>query len=261
MQSNKSTFIMKVLLHDPSLFILKTDTCKRNNALFPLCAQVVYVSEKMWYNHKIRVCCAVLCTTSIRNYTIFKVGEVRRLDDLNRNVAANLRRLRRSKQMSLDGAARETGLSKSMLGQIERGEANPTLSTLEKIMSGLRVSFMDLVSPLKESAYLVRRDSLVPVKEEPNAYSSVAYFPYEQDRSFALYEITVEPGKVYHCSAHGARTAAFLVVVSGRLLLETEGKNYRLCAGDAIRFCTDCAHRYFCEGAERLRLFLVLYWT
>lgn len=183
------------------------------------------------------------------------------MDYLNKNVALNLRHLRKSKQMSLDDVAHETGLSKSMLGQIERGEANPTLGTIGKIISGLRVTFMDLIGSPKNSGYIIRRDSLTPVKEEPQAYSSVVYFPYEQGRDFELYEIVVEPDKTYRCTSHGEHTMEYLLVTSGKLLLEAGEESYHLNSGDAIRFRTDCPHAYHCEGAQQLRLFLVFHWT
>ena len=45
---------------------------------------------------------------------------------LDKNIAANLKRIRKAKNMSLDRMAEQTGVSKSMLGQIEGG-GNPTL--------------------------------------------------------------------------------------------------------------------------------------
>ena len=62
------------------------------------------------------------------------------MDDINKIVAENLREIRRLRKLSLDGLAELTGVSKSMLGQIEREESNPTLQTLWKIAAGLRVS-------------------------------------------------------------------------------------------------------------------------
>ena len=61
------------------------------------------------------------------------------MDYLSKNVAANLKRIRKSKCMSLDQTAEQTGVSKSMLAQIERGTANPSLGVLGKVTSGLRV--------------------------------------------------------------------------------------------------------------------------
>ena len=63
------------------------------------------------------------------------------MDYLSNNVAVNLKRIRKSKSMSLDQVSEQTGVSKSMLAQIERGTANPSLGVLGKITSGLRIEF------------------------------------------------------------------------------------------------------------------------
>ena len=47
------------------------------------------------------------------------------MTQLDKNIALNLKRIRKSKNMSLDMLAERTGVSKSMLGQIERGKTNP----------------------------------------------------------------------------------------------------------------------------------------
>ena len=50
--------------------------------------------------------------------------------DLNRAVADNIKRIRKSKKLSMERLAAEAGVSRSMLGQIERGEANPSPSVI-----------------------------------------------------------------------------------------------------------------------------------
>ena len=62
------------------------------------------------------------------------------MEDINAVLAENLRRMRENRRLSLDAVARLTGVSKSMLGQIERGEVNPTVSTMWKIAGGLKVN-------------------------------------------------------------------------------------------------------------------------
>lgn len=182
------------------------------------------------------------------------------MDFLNKNVSMNLRRIRKSKQMSLDNVAQETGISKSMLGQIERGEANPTIGTIGKIISGLRVNFMDLIASPQEGSYLVRRQALSPVKEERDSYRSYVYFPYEQGRDFEIYEIAIFPGSYYCCASHGERTMEYLIVCDGELCLDLGEEHHTLGAGDAIRFHTDQAHTYRNEGNSQLRLFTVFTW-
>ena len=92
------------------------------------------------------------------------------MEYLSHNIAVNLKRIRKSKKMSLDMVAEQTGVSKSMLAQIERGDANPSIGVLGKIMSGLRVSLEDLVRTPQRDTYLVRRDQLAPTKEVEGQY-------------------------------------------------------------------------------------------
>ena len=67
------------------------------------------------------------------------------MDYLSHNVSENLKRIRQSKGMSLDQVAEQTGVSKSMLAQIEKGTANPSLGVLGKITSGLRIEFQNRI--------------------------------------------------------------------------------------------------------------------
>ena len=59
--------------------------------------------------------------------------------ELNRAVAENIKRIRKSKKLSMERTAAIAGVSRSMLGQIERGEANPSVAILGKIASALKV--------------------------------------------------------------------------------------------------------------------------
>ncbi|NJA70070.1 helix-turn-helix transcriptional regulator, partial [Clostridioides difficile] len=61
------------------------------------------------------------------------------MDNKFPNVGENLRLLRQEMGISLDKASKMTGVSKAMLGQIERGESSPTVSTLWKISSGFKI--------------------------------------------------------------------------------------------------------------------------
>ena len=67
------------------------------------------------------------------------------LENIGHIVAENLKRLREERKLSLDAVAKCSGVSKSMLGQIERGVTNPTISTLWKIANGLKISFTSLM--------------------------------------------------------------------------------------------------------------------
>ena len=74
------------------------------------------------------------------------------------------------KNMSLNLAAIQTGVSKSMLAQIERGEANPTIGILEKIVDGMRVSFDELIARQEVKGYIVEKSKMVPIKAIEGKY-------------------------------------------------------------------------------------------
>ena len=171
------------------------------------------------------------------------------MDYLNENVSINLKKIRKGKKMSLDVLALETGISKSMLGQIERGEANPTLATLGKITSGLRVSLSDLVGPPREEIYIMRKETLRPIKEEKDNFRNYSYFPFEEGRDFEIYSIELEPGGRYECTSHGENTMEYILVHTGAVSIEIENMQYLLNAGDAIRLYSDKDHSYRNAGS------------
>src|SRR5690242_21884246 len=63
-------------------------------------------------------------------------------------LAANLRRLRIARHLSLSELARATGASKATLSSIENGRANPTVDTLAGLAGALRISIAELLDEL-----------------------------------------------------------------------------------------------------------------
>ena len=59
--------------------------------------------------------------------------------ELTRAVGENIKRIRKSKKLSMERLAAESGVSRSMLGQIERGEATPSVAILGKLAKVLKV--------------------------------------------------------------------------------------------------------------------------
>ncbi|PRR81905.1 helix-turn-helix domain-containing protein [Clostridium vincentii] len=182
------------------------------------------------------------------------------MDYINRNVSINLKTIRKRKKMSLTMVAEQTGVSKSMLGQIERGESNPTVAILGKIVSGLRVSFNDLVSIPKEEIYIVKKESLTPTKELVDGYSVYTYFPYEEDTSFEIYVVEIKPGYRYISGSHGENTSEYVNVFKGVLTLEVEDKTMTINNGDAVRFNTDKDHIYINNGDDLLAFNMIFHW-
>ena len=122
---------------------------------------------------------------------------------LSHNVAVNLKRIRTSKGKSLDVLSEQTGVSKSMLAQIEKGTANPSLGVLGKITSGLRIEFQELIDAPPMESCLVTPDQMTPTKEMIGEYKVWTCFPYEDNHQLEIYRIDIEPGGKYISGSHG----------------------------------------------------------
>ena len=102
------------------------------------------------------------------------------MDYLSNNVAVNLKRFRQYRGMSLDQMAERTEVSKSMLAQIERGQANPSIGVLCKITVGLQIEFEDLIQTPKVT------DS--PEGSTPGARPSIKAVIFDIDNTLYSYD-------------------------------------------------------------------------
>ena len=67
--------------------------------------------------------------------------------DVNHRIAGRVRELRAARGLSLDALARRSGVSRSMISLIERGESSPTAVVLEKLAAGLGTMLASLFDP------------------------------------------------------------------------------------------------------------------
>lgn len=170
---------------------------------------------------------------------------------LSHNIAVNLQNIRRSKGMSLDEVAEQTGVSKSMLAMIEHDGANPSIGVLGKIISGLRIELDDLTKSPQDDAYLVKVQDLEPTKNVAGEYRVWTCFPIADNRFIEIYRIEVEPGGVYKSGAHGEHTREYIAMVSGTLALTVGGRTFTLSGDDCLRFESDKPHEYRAPGGEK----------
>ena len=173
---------------------------------------------------------------------------------INKNIAINLRKIRSGKNMSLDLAAEQTGVSKSMLAQIERGDANPSIECIGKIISGLRVDLSEILETPHSETYHIPKANLLPTKEVPGHYRIFTYFPYDNKRPFEIYGIEIMPGRTYFSGSHGERTVEYITVSEGTLTVILSGREHEIREGDAFRFDSDREHLYVNRGDKPLRL-------
>lgn len=72
-------------------------------------------------------------------------------DEFIKNLGANLRRLRKERNLTQTELANLIGKDRQSYQRIELGSTNPTVGYLLEVAKGLKVSFTELFSFLKEN--------------------------------------------------------------------------------------------------------------
>lgn len=157
--------------------------------------------------------------------------------ELNQAVAENVKRIRKGQKLSLERTAALSGVSRSMLGQIERGEANPSVAILAKLAAALKVPAEKL---LENDGF----ESLLPVRELDAKAERLdggkavlrTSFPYDPvTRQESLFLDLYISGR-YAPAPSPPGCVCHLTVLSGAVEVTAEGEAFRLSERDALRF-------------------------
>lgn len=170
------------------------------------------------------------------------------MDYLTHNISVNLKRIRSARGLSLDAVAEQTGISKSMLHQIEHGDANPTINVLGKLVSGLRIELNELTAPPPEESTLIKTADVYPIKEVLGDHTVRTCFPYEDNRKIEIYRIDIEPGGCYESGSHGRGTKEYLAVLEGRAVINTGTDIREVGEDELLRFNSEHPHSYSNTG-------------
>ncbi len=176
-------------------------------------------------------------------------------------VSHNIKRVREEKKLTLDAAAGATGVSRSMLAHIERGDANPTISILWKIANGYKVSFTSLLKAMPDDALVIRADETVSIVADEGRYTNFPAFPFSEERSFETYRIVITAGGQLEAEAHLAGTDEYITVFAGTVKVCAGEQSFVLDAGDSVRFRADTPHSYENIGQGDVLLSMILHYT
>ncbi|HBV66900.1 MAG TPA: DNA-binding protein [Clostridiales bacterium] len=181
--------------------------------------------------------------------------------DINVAVSYNIKRARESKKLTLDAAAAVTGVSRSMLAQIEKGDVNPTISVLWKIANGYKVSFTSLVEKTPERASVIRLEDVTPIIENDGKYINYPVFNFDEERLFEIYRIVIAPMGELEASPHLGGTEEYITVFAGDMEITAGDEIFNLHKGDSVRFKADVQHKYKNTGTIEAQLSMLIYYA
>lgn len=157
-------------------------------------------------------------------------------------IAQNLRQIRAEAGISLSRAAEVTGVSKAMLGQIERGESSPTIATLWKIAKGFHLPLTALIEDASRPKVL--GESVFRTVQFPGSIAVKIVFPFDPALGAETFHVRLKPDQCHQSQAHDAGVTEEVFVLEGPLEVLSGGDWVRLEVGEGLRFAADQPHGY-----------------
>ncbi len=158
-------------------------------------------------------------------------------------VGLNLRRIRQGADLSLSQAAEQTGVSKAMLGQIERGESSPTLATLWKLANGFNIPLTSLITqPTDKRALFDPQFQKHEHIDEAIRFQTV--FSYDPEVGSETFLHDIQPGQTHLSQPHLKGVIEDVFVIFGEIEILHDGSWHSVNAGSALRFAADQPHGY-----------------
>jgi transcriptional regulator with XRE-family HTH domain len=177
----------------------------------------------------------------------------------NKNVLAeNLRRIRGSRNLSLDQLSELTGVSKSMLRQVETGRSSPTIATIWKIANGLHMSFTALISKQSQPVAIMDFKGAKPLTAESKRYRLFPLIPFDPAHSFEVYYVEIDPGTTFGGEPHQGNVEEYVFVMQGMLEITVDEANYKIGKEQCVRFIANRPHKYFSAGKQMVTAIMMI---
>lgn len=181
------------------------------------------------------------------------------LEPLSRYVCGQVRQLRRRKGWTLEQLSSISGVSRSMLSQVERGEANPTLAVAFRIAQAFEVSLGDLVdgAAKRPKIEVIRADDETSVFRDDVKCRIKTLSPLNLEKDVEFYEVMLHRGQCLDSAAHFSGTREFLTVQQGKVLVKSGDEFVEIKKGDSAQYFADVDHSIENVGKSDAIFFLV----
>lgn len=178
-------------------------------------------------------------------------------------VGDTLAMLRQTHALSLDELSRKAGVSKSMLSQIERAQANPTVAVVWRLANALGVPIAELLggapAPSATPAITLVPTQATPSLRSPDGLCELRILgPVEMAGQFEWYELRLQPGGILDSEPHEPGTREHLTVTSGSMELQVAEAHQKLKVSETARYPADCKHAIRNSGKTSASAWLVV---
>ncbi|THH35358.1 XRE family transcriptional regulator [Aliishimia ponticola] len=171
---------------------------------------------------------------------------------LNR-LPARLKDARREMGLSLDAVAKLSGVSRSMVSQIERGESSPTISTLWNLTRALQVDFAGLLDEetVGPKIDVLTRAAAPKIENRGSGCTIRILSPAEEAGRHEIYELEFTAGGALRSQPHKRGASEHLTVIDGHLTVTSGGVERQIGPGDTARYPADLPHSITADAPAR----------
>ncbi len=166
------------------------------------------------------------------------------MEQISWKIGEHLREIRNTRQMTLEDVAKLTGVSKPMLGQIERGQSSPTINTLWKISTGLKIPLSCFYRQQENSMILAKVKDITPISKDDGKMRAYPLFAFEPMRNVEVYYIELDGNAVHSAEPHIKSVEEYVLMVTGNLQITAGEKDTILTEKQALCFQADVPHIY-----------------
>jgi transcriptional regulator with XRE-family HTH domain len=178
--------------------------------------------------------------------------------DLTR-LGARVRTERLRRRLSLQALEARTGVSRSMLSEVERGGKAPTVLVLDRIATGLDTSIARLLGEERQARVIVLRLAEQSAATDPTGWERRILSPVLPGIEFELMRTTIPPGvDAGDFAPHAPGSREYLAMERGTLRLTIDGTPHTLSAGDSIYYAGDCWHGFANPGRVACAYYLAM---
>ena len=179
-------------------------------------------------------------------------------DERIRRLGANIRRLRKERGLTLTALADRSGLSHPFLSQIERGRAQPSMSSLHQIAEALGTSAPRLLAGsenTREATVVRAADTAAVLASEMSDSDEVRRVVVPEASPYQVVEFTGAPDAYRDYWVHDGFETIY--VISGVVEVDLDGKLFRLEPSDSISYDTRRPHRLRAVSEEQVKLLMI----
>ncbi len=177
------------------------------------------------------------------------------------NIGSRLGNLRKRKKMTLDGLSSRSGVSKSILSQIERNISNPTVSTMVRIADALEETLSDFfmnIDDIKSSP--IETSKQTPIINSKDGLCELSILGAGETVSWLQwYQLTMKPKGQLSSKSHGSNTFENITVISGEVIVHLKKQSEILKIGDTFRFPTNQEHTLINKSKTISKVLMVNY--